>query len=113
MHEFGIAEGLLGAVIEKAREIGAPRVVSIKLQIGALSGVEIDALTFAFTAISVNTPAEHAELKIETIPASCYCLDCDLLFECAPAAYACPSCQQVSPDMRTGRELKLVSMEVD
>jgi hydrogenase nickel incorporation protein HypA/HybF len=113
MHEFGIAEGLLDAVTRKAREVNASRVSAIKLEIGVLSGIEIDALTFAFTAVSEGTAAEKAELKIEKIPVRCYCEACALLFECTPAAYTCPQCHQVSPDMRTGRELKLVSMEID
>lgn len=113
MHEFGIAQGLLDAVIEKAREVNASRVSSIKLEIGVLSGIEIDALTFAFAAVSEGTAAEQAELKIEKIPVRCYCSTCELLFECTPAAYTCPTCGEVSPDMRTGRELKLISMEID
>ena len=113
MHEFGIAQGLLDAVLAKAQEIGAPRITSVKLELGVLSGIEIDALAFAFTALSEGTPAEKARLLVDKIPVRCYCERCKKLFECSPAAYTCPTCDQVSPDMLTGRELKLVSMEID
>lgn len=113
MHEFGIAQGLLDAVIDKAREISADRITSIKLEIGVLAGIEIDALTFAFAALSDGTPAGGARLDIEKIPLRCYCETCQILFECTPSAYTCPTCGQVSSDMRTGRELKLISMEID
>jgi hydrogenase nickel incorporation protein HypA/HybF len=113
MHEFGIAQGLLDAVLAKAQEISAPRITSIRLEIGVLSGIEVDALEFAFAALSEDTPAAKARLMIEKIPVRCYCERCKNIFECTPAAYTCPTCGEVSPDMRTGRELKLISMEID
>lgn len=113
MHEFGIAQGLLDAVLAKAEEIHAPRITSINLQIGVLSGIEMDALSFAFSALADGTTAHDARLDVEKIPLRCYCETCQILFECSPSAYACPTCGNVSSDMRTGRELKLISMEID
>lgn len=113
MHEFGIAQGLLDAVLAKAQEIGAPRVISIRLEIGALAGVETGALTFAFAALAHETPAASAHLRIENIPVRCYCSTCETEFECRPADYACPKCGRTSTDVRSGRELRLISMEVD
>lgn len=113
MHEFGIAEDLLAALVAKAREINAPRITAVKLEVGELSGIEIDALTFAFAAVSEGTLADKAELKIEKIPVRCYCSACELQFEGGPADYVCPHCHQTSPDLRSGRELRLISMEID
>lgn len=113
MHEFGIAQGLLEAVLAKAQEVQAPRVTAIRLAVGVFSGIETDALAFAFASLAADTPAATARLMIETIPGRCYCSACQELFECAPADYRCPRCGQTSPDMRTGREMKLIAMEVD
>ena len=112
MHEFGIAQGLLDAVLAKAQESRASRIDWIKLEIGVMSGVEEDALQFAFTAISEGTIAEKAELRIERIPVRCHCPACDRIFECTPAAYHCPGCGGVSGDIRTGKEMNLVAMEI-
>ena len=113
MHEFGIAQGLLDAVLTKAQEMNAMRITAIKLQIGVMSGIEIDALEFAFGAVAANTPAATSRLMIDIMPVRCYCERCKNIFESTPAAYACPVCGEVSADLRSGRELKLISMEID
>lgn len=112
MHEFGIAQGLLETVLNKAEENRATCVTAIKLDIGLLSGVEEEALQFAFTALSEGTPAERATLLINKIPVSCFCGQCQNVFECRPFSYQCPHCGKASHDVRTGRELNLIAMEV-
>jgi hydrogenase nickel incorporation protein HypA/HybF len=112
MHEFGIAQGLLETVLAKAEENRATRIDWIKLEIGVLSGVEEDALRFAFAALCEGTLAESAELKIAKIPLRCYCATCDAEFDCSPFEYHCPGCGEVSGEVRRGREMNLMAMEV-
>lgn len=112
MHEFGIAEGLLGTVLDAAAKNGATRVDQVNLRIGALAGVVDEALTFAFEALAENTPAQGARLSIEAVPVTCYCSACDREFDVPRFVYRCPSCQALSREVRRGRELHLVSVEV-
>ena len=112
MHEFGIAQGLLEIVLTKTHENSATRVDSIKLEVGVLSGIEEEALKFAFTALSEGTEAEKADLVIDTISLKCHCATCNRLFDCDPVAYRCPDCGTPSSELIKGNEMKLVSMEV-
>jgi hydrogenase nickel incorporation protein HypA/HybF len=112
MHEFGIAQALLETVTNRLAETRATRVASIRLHIGILAGVEQEALTFAFSALAEDTPAEGAQLLIEKIPLRCYCSTCDAIFEAKPFAYKCPACGAPSADIRTGKEMNLIAMEV-
>lgn len=112
MHEFGIAQGLLEVVLAKLSDAGATRIDRIRMEIGVLSGVEQEALQFAFRALSEDTPAAAAELVVDTIPVRCFCPACDHVFECKPSAYRCPACGTASAQVRTGKEMNLVTMEV-
>ena len=81
MHELGIMESTLDAVMKAARENGARRVHRIVLRVGALSGAEPAALRFAFGIAARGTPAEEAVLDIDTVPARARCADCGIEFE--------------------------------
>ena len=112
MHEFGIAQGLLDTVLAKAGENNCKRVDCIKLEIGILCGVEVEALTFAFNCLAEGTLAASATLEIEQIPLRCHCDRCNLLFLGKPFSYHCPTCGTTSHSIRTGREMNMISMEV-
>ena len=112
MHEFGIAEGILKTALDTAAQHGAGKVEIVRLRIGALAGVVDEALTFAFEALSEDTPASGARLEIEPVPVRCYCATCAREFEPPRFSYRCPACQTLSTQVRSGRELQLVSIEV-
>ena len=112
MHELSIAEGVLQVVDEQLRAQGATRVHALTLAVGALSGVVPEALRFAWSAVTRGTPCEGATLIIEEVPVACYCAACAREFTAAPGDYACPACAAVSGEVRRGRELHLMRMEV-
>jgi hydrogenase nickel incorporation protein HypA/HybF len=82
------------------------------MRIGALSGVVVDAFEFAFGALSEGTIAEGARLSIEATPILCYCPSCNIEFEVRDFQYACPRCTSTDCEIRQGREMNLVSLEV-
>lgn len=112
MHEFGIAQEIARAAIESGRHAGANRIAAVRVKIGVLSGVVDDALRFAFEAVVAGTIAEKARLDIETVGLRCYCPRCAVEFDAEPLAYECPHCGHSAPEIRAGRELDLVSIEV-
>ena len=73
MHELSIMQSALSLALDQARHAGARRVHTIRLRIGALSGVVPDALEFAFEALAPGTAAEGAKLAIEAVPARFWC----------------------------------------
>jgi hydrogenase nickel incorporation protein HypA/HybF len=77
-----------------------------------LSGVVPDAMRFAFDVVCRETIAAGARLEIETIPAACWCADCEAEFECADFLNECPRCHKVSGDLRRGRELEIAAVEL-
>ncbi len=112
MHEFGIAEGLLQAALDAASRHSAARIELVRVRVGALSGVVEEALSFAFEALAEDTPAKGARLVVEPSPVVCYCARCASEFEPPRFTYRCPACGEASREVRRGRELQLVSIEV-
>lgn len=112
MHELGIIQSAVGMALETANTRGATRIHALRMRVGALSGVVPDALHFAFEVATQGTLAEGAKLEIETIPATCWCAVCQREFTSEDFLGDCPACHAISNELRRGRELDLVSVEV-
>ncbi len=106
-------QSALNLALDQAREVGAGRVHTIRLRIGALSGVVPDALEFAFEALTPGTMAEGAELAIEQVPARFWCASCSREFESEDMLAECPECHNLSGELRAGREMEVASLEID
>ncbi|MCU0787237.1 MAG: hydrogenase maturation nickel metallochaperone HypA [Verrucomicrobia bacterium] len=112
MHEVSIMRSTLDVAEDQARRSGATHIHSLRMRIGLLSGVVADALRFAFEALRQNTLAASALLEIEEVRPACWCMDCQAEFEVNDYIYECPRCRRPSADLRRGREIALVSLEI-
>jgi hydrogenase nickel incorporation protein HypA/HybF len=113
MHEVGIMESALDAVLQHARSRGANRVHRIVLRIGSLSGVDPEALRFAFEVVARDTAAAGAALEIRDVPALAHCSSCSTTFGVSSGfIFSCPNCGRLSGDVRQGRELELSRIEL-
>ena len=115
MHETALALSILDIIVEKCSEAGGKRVDSVRLRIGKAAGVLPDALTFAFDAAKANTIAEHAALVIENVPVSGVCAECkkDFTVETTQYVFACPHCGSKFFEIKSGREMEIVDMEIN
>ena len=113
MHEASIALGLVEAVSEEAVRLKVERVVAVHVRIGALSGVVKDALLFAWDVAATGSRAEGSRLVIEEVPLVIFCARCkaEQVVEGNPVLQ-CPSCGYPAGEIRRGRELDLIGMEV-
>lgn len=112
MHELSLMDGVRSLVLEQLRLHGADRVTRIQLRIGALAGVEPEALAFAFTVVMAGTAAAAASLELETVAAVCHCQGCQQDFTAVDGDCQCPRCGEISLTLLQGRELQLVAVEV-
>ena len=113
VHELSIMQSALNMALDQAQQAGAVRVHTIRLRIGALSGVVPDALEFAFEVLTPGTLAEGSKLAIERVPARFWCRTCTQEFQSDDMFAECPSCHMVSGELRAGREMELASLEID
>lgn len=109
MHELGIMATLLDDA--RAAAGNAP-IRAMKVRVGPLSGVVVEALRFAFVALSPGTSAEGARLDVELSSPLFRCPRCSAEYETPVGSYECPACGSADGELRGGNELELVSIEV-
>ncbi|HHN78875.1 MAG TPA: hydrogenase maturation nickel metallochaperone HypA, partial [Phycisphaerales bacterium] len=77
MHELSIATSLVSLVGDALESAGATGTVeTVRVKVGALSGVVIEALEFAWDVAAEGTCCEGARLGIERVPAVVRCGEC-------------------------------------
>jgi hydrogenase nickel incorporation protein HypA/HybF len=112
MHEISIVQSTLELALQSAQAHSATRIHSLRLRVGAMTGVVPEALEFAFEVLREGTLAAEARLEVETIPAACWCSDCQVEFPADTWQQQCPQCARPSSDLRHGLELELASLEI-
>jgi hydrogenase nickel incorporation protein HypA/HybF len=112
MHELSIALAILDLVGEEAERRGG-RVVAVHLRLGPLSGVVKDALLSAYELAREGTPFAATIMRVEEVPIEAWCPACAALCRPAFPELCCPSCGAPTPDVRGGRELEVVALEID
>lgn len=93
MHEFSLAEDILGIALDSAREHYLSRITEVRLDVGKLSGVSLDALRFAWGFLSDNDGmARGCGLKINEPEGRGECAVCGFSGEVTECLRICPSC---------------------
>jgi len=95
------------------KNAGGRRVISVTLEIGALSGVVPEAVEFCFDVCTRDTLMEGAQLLIERIPAAARCLDCAVESPVSACYDPCPACGGYRMELLSGEELRVKELEVD
>ena len=76
MHEMGLTQSLVELIEDEGRKQGFSCVRVVRLEIGALGGVEPEAMRFCFEAVALGGIVEGARLDIDVVPGEGWCLDC-------------------------------------
>lgn len=112
MHELSLMEEVRRQALAAAAAEGATSIEAITLRVGELAGVEIDALRFAFPVVMEGSIAAGARLRIEREAAVCWCEPCAGSFRAQGGCCDCPRCGAISWQQISGRDLRLVALEV-
>jgi hydrogenase nickel incorporation protein HypA/HybF len=90
VHELSLAGGILQVVEDAAAREAFARVLQLRLEVGKLAGVELQALRFALEAIAPGTLLEGAEVLIDEPPGRAWCMGCSTAVEIGQRGDACP-----------------------
>ena len=113
MHEMSLCESVLQMIEDHARQHDFSRVKTVWLEIGGLSGVELDAMRFAFEAVTRDTLADRARLEIIEVPGEAWCMLCAKRVPVKQRFDACPDCGSYQLQVTGGEEMKLKELEVE
>ncbi|RXP44946.1 hydrogenase maturation nickel metallochaperone HypA [Lutibacter sp. HS1-25] len=112
MHELSIALGIVKIAEDETAKAKAKKVTKIELQVGVLSGIEIDSLNFVWESAVKSTVLENAEKVIDIIEGKGKCVDCDTEFEMENIYDCCPNCGSNFKGILKGKELSVKALEV-
>ena len=113
MHEISLASRLVAQAEAAARDAGAVEVRSVRVRLGALAGVDPESLRFAYGIAVSDTVLAGASLEIEHLPVLVACPACGQITTLKDSqSFRCAACGTPTGDIRQGRELELVSLEV-
>ncbi len=113
MHELSVIAGLFEIMEEKARENKARKIVTVKLQVGKLSGVIPEFLESAFEIYKKDTIAASASLEISEVPLRLRCRKCGQTLTSDDFVFLCPRCRSRDLETLSGTELVLERLEME
>ena len=112
MHEMSLAESVREIVDETARSHSARRVAAVRLEIGRLAQVEIDAMRFAFDVVMRGSLADTARLEIVEIDGTAWCMRCSDPVTIARRGDPCPRCGGWQLQVTGGDRMRVVDIEI-
>lgn len=113
MHELSVAQSIISIAEKAAPKDLKAHITGVGLQIGELSGIEIESLKFALSVIKKDTILEDADLHIEVVEGLAECPTCKTVFPMHYFGCSCPDCGNYFINVLKGREMKVLNITVD
>lgn len=110
---MSLAESVREIVEETARASGARRVGVVRLEIGALAQVEVDAMRFAFDVVMRGSLADGARLEIVETPGQAWCMQCSTTVAIERRGDPCPHCDSLQLQVSAGDRMRVIDIEID
>ena len=113
MHEMSIAQSMIDIIRQELEKYDGKKLNKVRINIGKMSGVVPEALSFCFALMTEGTEIEGSELLMEIIPLSGLCHTCQSEFDMERYVAICPRCGSRKVSIIGGRELTIVELEVE
>ncbi len=113
MHEMSLCEGVLQVLETEAAKQGFQKVKAVWLEIGDLSSVEPEAMSFSFEVVMRNTLADRATLNIINVEGCAWCMKCSKSVSVKQRFDECPDCGSYQLQVTGGDEMKIKELEVE
>lgn len=113
MHELSICESIVRVIEQQAVAQSFKKVNMVRLEIGPLAGVELEALKFSFDVVTKGGIAQDARLEVIELPVDAWCMVCAEKVVVKERFDACPKCESYQVQITGGDELRIKEMEVD
>ena len=113
MHEMSLAESVLGIIETTQQRQGFERVSTVRLEIGALAGVEIEALRHCLQIVLQRSVARDATIDFDIKPGSGFCLDCGQTVPITTLYADCPHCSGAHVQATGGLDMRVLDLTVN
>lgn len=113
MHELSIALSIVEIVKDEASKHHVASVDEIELDVGELSGIDIQSLITSIQVASSSTIAEKAKVVVNQINAIGKCNSCHYEFSTRTVINRCGNCGSTSVLLLSGKEFKVKSILIN
>jgi hydrogenase nickel incorporation protein HypA/HybF len=110
VHEFSIAQAMAAQV--QAHAPARARIREVEVRIGALRGLEPEALEMSWEAVTFGTSMAGAVLKLDLLPWTVRCSDCGREWT-SPVPFVTCTCGNETPSPVGTDELDLMAITFD
>ena len=76
MHELSMAQAIVDTVLDAAKKNNAEEIVEVTIEIGMLTMLNPEQLTFLLDVLAEGTLLENAKIIIEDVPVEINCRNC-------------------------------------
>lgn len=113
MHELSLAECVMNLVEDARRREAFAQVRSLRLEVGALAGVDVRSLRVALEALRPGTCLEQAAIVIDEPPGRAHCPTCHRSVSVRSRLDDCPACGSPGLQPTRGTELRVLDLLVE
>jgi hydrogenase nickel incorporation protein HypA/HybF len=113
MHELSIATSIIKTAEKEVQDNGGEKVLEIYLEIGKLSGVEIQSLHFVWELSAKGTVLQDSKITIFEPEGRAKCAECDTEFILEKIYDSCPECNSPFKNIISGKELKIKKLIIN
>lgn len=113
VHELSLAESAVALIEQAVEREQFKHVRRVRLEIGALSCVDPDALRFAWQSAALGSCAAEAELLMLTTPGLGECPACGQRSAMETLYDLCPHCDGVPLRVCQGTEMRVKDLDVE
>ena len=107
MHELSIAMEIIDIIQQETIKRKLKSISEVGVSIGAISGIDPEALSFSFEAAAINSPLAKTKLVIEQVPVKGRCRLCGKYMQIDDFIFLCPHCDSTDIDITQGEEINL------
>ena len=109
---MSLAEGVVQLIEDAARDQAFEKVTAVWLEIGQLSGVEVEAMRFCFDVVTRDGIADGARLEIIATPGTGWCMQCSKTVPMSEVFGECPDCGSHQMQVTCGTVMRVRELEV-
>lgn len=112
MHELALAQSVVSIVENAALQNHVEKVVTVKLIVGQLAGVEMRSFQQGLKVASHGTCMEEAQFIYERPSGTAWCMQCCKTVPLHRLGEACPECGGYQLQVNGGNEFKVGEIEL-
>lgn len=113
MHESSLAKQVLDAVLARAEEEDAARILSVRGWVAETETLSAESLRFHFAAHARGTPADGARVELRLIHVEARCASCKTTYAPEHHVLLCPACGSAEGELLGPTGLGVDSIEVE